>query len=110
MSFQGERLRSLRLQKGFTQDELADQIDSSQRMIGRYESGDVDPTSDVVIRMSKFFEVTADWLLGLTDDPYGEMTEDDLSPMEKKLLAAFRAGRIVEAMAVIVDQAKDTEK
>lgn len=109
MAFRGDRLYKLRQQKGFSQEDLADQVGASQTMIGRYESGKVDPTADVVTRLAQFFEVTTDYLLGLTDNPFTQITEDDLSPMEKRLIAAFRAGRIVEALSVAAELAKAQE-
>lgn len=84
-------------------------IDVGLRMIPRYESGTADPSSDVVTRMAKTLAVTTDYLLGLTDDPTGQFEEDELSPMERKLIAAFRRGEIVEAFAIAAELAKAQE-
>jgi transcriptional regulator with XRE-family HTH domain len=98
MGFRGERLLDLRKTKGFTQDDLADQVGISQRMIGRYESGESDPSADSVIRLANFFGVTADYLLGLTDDPLGRLDEADLSAAERRLIVALRTGALREAL------------
>lgn len=106
MAFVGERLKSLRDENGLTQEELASYAQSSQGMIARYESGKAVPTADVVARLAAFFNVTADFLLGLTDDPRGYITEDDLSPLERRLIAAFRRGEISEALDIVAELAK----
>jgi transcriptional regulator with XRE-family HTH domain len=106
MAFRGDRLQTLRRSKGFNQADLAEQTGTSQSMVGRYETGESDPSADVVIRLAQFFEVTADYLLGLTDDPLGRLEEDDLSPTERKLIAALRAGLITEALDNFNDIAK----
>lgn len=60
----GERITQLRKQKNWSQDELAKQIDSSRVMIGKYERGDNLPSIEVIVKLAKAFEVSADFLLG----------------------------------------------
>lgn len=44
----GDNIKKFRLQKGMTQKELADKIDRSLRMLQKYESGDVEPSIEVL--------------------------------------------------------------
>lgn len=60
----GERIIQLRKQKKWSQDELAQQINSSRIMIGKYERGDNLPSIEVIIKLAKAFEVSVDYLLG----------------------------------------------
>jgi len=60
----GERITQLRKHKGWSQDELAKQIDSSRIMIGKYERGDNSPSIEVFVKLAKAFEVSVDFLLG----------------------------------------------
>lgn len=63
----GERLTELRLEKGLKQSELAKILNSRQQTISSWEHGDREPDFDFLIIIAKFFNVTTDYLLGLTD-------------------------------------------
>jgi len=101
MPLRGDRFHELREQHGYTIDQLAEKLDISSRQIPRYEKGEVDPSADILGRIALFFSVTADYLLGLVDDPRASISEQDLSPMERKLIMALRQGLIVEALKTI---------
>ena len=58
----------MRLEKELTQEEVALGIQTGQSNIGRWERGEVLPTSEFVIKLADFFGVTTDYLLGRTDD------------------------------------------
>ena len=104
-SFRGDRLRKTR-EGRYTQQELAEAIGSSTRMISRYEIGENDPTGEVISKLAELLGISADYLLGRTDDPIASLTEADLSVMERKLIAAVRQGAIVEAMETLTSLAK----
>ncbi|MCM1306357.1 MAG: helix-turn-helix domain-containing protein [Bacteroides sp.] len=61
------RLKELRLENKMTQKELAAKINCDQSMIARWESGDNEPTATYIIKISKVFNTTADYLLGISD-------------------------------------------
>lgn len=103
---QGERLRKLRDDASYTQEELAEKLRVHPRQIHRYESGATDPNGEIVARIAKVFGVTTDYLLGLTDDPLGRIDESDLSPLERRLIAAFRRGELSEALDIAAELAK----
>ena len=65
----GERLRALREASGFTQRELAEAADTSQRMIAYYETHSGTPAGPVLLRLARALKVTPDQLLGLTPEP-----------------------------------------
>ena len=74
----GERLKKLRHSKGITQKELAEQLQIGRSSIAEYEAGKKTPTGPVVAKIAKYFSVSTDYLLGLTDDPTpksGELPE-----------------------------------
>ena len=62
-----ERLKELRLEKGLTQDQLANDTGISQGAISAYELKKAKPTDEVIITFCKYFNVSADFLLGLVD-------------------------------------------
>lgn len=60
----GQILKQLRIAKGLTQNELAKILDVSKSNISKYEAGNVEPNLEVLIRISEYFEVPVDYLLG----------------------------------------------
>lgn len=64
----GNKLRECRTAKGFSQTELAKQIDTYHSIIGKYERDEVKPTIDVVKRLADVLETTVGYLLGETED------------------------------------------
>ncbi len=110
MALRGDRLRDLRQRRGLTLEDLSARLDIHSRQISRYEAGESDPTSDVVARLAKVLGVTSDYLLGLSDDATINITEDNLSPMERKLIAAVRDGSIREALKAFTALTEGTDQ
>ena len=67
-----ERLKELREEHNLTQTKLANELLIDQRSLSFYEIGKYEPNIDTLKRMSIFFNVSSDYLLGLTDEkaPY----------------------------------------
>lgn len=69
----GDRLRALRENANLTQDKLADSINSkfsvsiNKSMISKWENGKSDPYLEYAKYLAIFFNVSLDYLLGLTD-------------------------------------------
>lgn len=63
----GERIKELREQAGENQEELGEMIFSSQTAISHYENGRIKPNVDTIAAIAKHYNVSADYLLGLTD-------------------------------------------
>ena len=66
------RLKELREQKGLTQAEFANQIGMLQQQYSRYEKGEREPQLKHIRRICRKFNVSADWLLGLTQSAGGD--------------------------------------
>ena len=60
-------LRELRGERGVSQESLARDLGVSKSTIGLYESGDTLPDAQTLRDLAKYFNVSADWLLGLSD-------------------------------------------
>jgi len=110
MPLRSDRFRELRLSQNLTHEELADRLNVGVRQIHRYESGETDPSADILSRMSQTLGVTADYLLGLTNNPSDHLTEEDLTPMERKLIAAVRRGLIAEALQTFASLSEKKNK
>lgn len=63
----GKRLKELRTTEGLTQQELAKILNVSSMSISFYENEQRKPDSDFIISVSKYFGVSTDYLLGLTN-------------------------------------------
>ena len=64
----GKRIRELRTERGLTQSELAKQLNTTQKNISKYETEFLDLNTHTIIALCKYFNVSADYLLGLTDE------------------------------------------
>ena len=60
-----ENFKSLRIEKGIGQVELAKQIGVSKGLISLWENGLREPTMSSLIALSLYFKVTIDYLVGL---------------------------------------------
>lgn len=59
----GEQIQNLRIQKGLTQERLAEMLEVSRQSISKWELGQAVPDVDKIIRMSKLFDVSTDTIL-----------------------------------------------
>ena len=66
----GERLQELRKDKRVSQAELGRMLGVSSNTISSYECNRSDPDDNLKIILAKFFDISVDYLLGLTDEPY----------------------------------------
>ena len=61
------RLRDLREDHDLTQTEVAKMLGMSQTGSSKYETGENDIPTDVLIKLAKFYNTSIDYLLGQTD-------------------------------------------
>lgn len=94
------RLRQARVEKHMKQQDVAEAIGVTRVTYARYEAGEREPDYDTLIKLTKLFDVTFDYLFGLTDIPniyvttgVGQYdatvytTEKSLSPQEQEQAA-----------------------
>lgn len=67
MELFGLRLRALRQEKGITQEQLANKVDIVKASISGYEQSSIYPSIEVLVKLCKYLDVSADYLLGLSD-------------------------------------------
>ena len=67
----GEKIRLLREEKELNQTELGDAVGMTQRMISYLECGRYEPSFDDLRALCRYFQVSADYLLGFPKNlPY----------------------------------------
>lgn len=81
------RLRELRKQKKLRQEDLRVFLNVAQPTLSGWESGKHQIDDANKIKLAQFFNVSVDYLLGLTDDPQKNVQEIDLG--EKHLLDVY---------------------
>lgn len=79
------RLKMLRQQQGLKQKDLAAILQCVPSAISNYETGFRDLDSATICRLCEIFGCTADYLLGRSDLPNAELSEE-----EAALLLAYR--------------------
>ncbi len=87
MNTLGERLIDLRKKRRMTQQQVADKIWVSKATISAYELSNRDPSYEVLIKLSKLFGVSTDYLLGL--DGKNTISVDGLTDGQIALLSGL---------------------
>jgi len=80
----GSKISALRKEKGWSQGELAQKIDASREIIGKYERNENLPSIEMVAKMAKAFGVTVDFLIGEGENAsYDKETVERISDIQK---------------------------
>lgn len=64
-----QRLRDLREDRDLKQREIAEYLSCAQRTYSNYELGNRDIPTDILIKLSLYYNVSVDYILGLTNNP-----------------------------------------
>lgn len=94
-----KNLKSLRDEKGLSQQNLAEVLDVSQQAVNKYENQNIEPNIDSLKKLADYFETSIDYLVGYTEirhkiepvSPY-ELNENEAALVNKyrKLTTKFR--------------------
>jgi transcriptional regulator with XRE-family HTH domain len=76
------RVKELRKQKHITQEELGKVLDIQKAAISKYENGRAEPSTEVLKKMSAYFGVSIDYLLGNSTSK--EIPDSNLPPLTPK--------------------------
>lgn len=100
----GLRLKEVRNRKGLSQGQVAEYAGVSQSTLSDLERGEIAPkTVDALVNLATYFDCSADYLLGLTDDPRRPdrrvVTPEALSVIE--LVNSLPAEQRIAAVAVL---------
>ncbi len=78
MSF-GSRLKELRIERGSSQKEVADDIAISTTAISQYESNSRFPNEETLKRLCMYYNISSDYLLGLTDAKHAPLSKEEIT-------------------------------
>ena len=61
----GQRIKMMRMSFGWNQVELAKKLNITKQTVSNWENDNIQPSIDMLIKLTKTFNVSADYLLGL---------------------------------------------
>lgn len=62
------RIRELRIEKGWTQEELGNRLNVQKSAVSKYELEKIPVTDETIKKLSEIFNQSADYILGLSDE------------------------------------------
>lgn len=80
------RISEARKARGFTQEQLALEVGTTQQTIQRWESGQTDPKASDVARISNALGITVSFIMGVDNEQENAPITDD----ERELIELFR--------------------
>lgn len=86
----GERLIILMENFDMKQTELADKLGISKQSLYKYIHCKCEPRAEIIARMATVLNTTADYIVGLTDDPKPSDYTAEKAKKETELLTKFR--------------------
>lgn len=93
------RLKEIRIKKGFTQTQVAQMLNCSTTVYSRYETGDRQPSIDVLISLSQIFNVSIDYIVNNPREISSSIAP--LSELDTELLHRFHAADQYDQIAVL---------
>ena len=103
-----QRLKTLRREKNITQYEMASMFKVTRSCISNWETGKREPEKVVLKELARYFDVSIDYLLGLTeykknvDETIENTKQLDLSPLSMRQRIAIK-----EYYEYLMDKKKD---
>ena len=81
------RIAEAREARGWTQEQLAEAIGTTQQTIQRWESGQIEPKLTSVRKISNALGITVSFILNINDENSGELLSDN----ERELVSLYRS-------------------
>ena len=89
-----ERLKDLRVERGLTLEQLSAETGISKSALGKYEADDFKDISPFsMVELAKFYSVSTDYLLGLTEQKNHPNTELDALHLGDDAIEVLRTGK-----------------
>lgn len=90
-----DRLKELRTEKNFTQEEVAKKISINRTTYAGYEAERTEPNAEILARLAILYDVSMDYLCNLTNNRYGryavEEEKKEASEITEEIKDEFRA-------------------
>lgn len=80
-----EQIKKLRIANGLNQVQMANQLGITKQCVSNWENNNIQPSVDMLIKLTSFFNVSSDYLLGLDNRKYIEvsgLTDEQLTHIQ----------------------------
>ncbi|MCL6592376.1 MAG: helix-turn-helix domain-containing protein [Alicyclobacillus sp.] len=91
------RLREERARLGWTQQQMAEKLQISRSTLSKYETGENEPSADLLCQLAETFGVTTDYLLGRSDERYYALAHQFHQPTFQRVVADVVAQAVARA-------------
>ena len=81
-----ERIKALRLAKNWSQVDLAKKLNVTKQSVSNWENDNIQPSIEMLIAISQIFSVSTDYLLGLDNRRYLEisgLSDEEISHIQQ---------------------------
>ncbi len=93
------RIRSLRKKLKMTQKQMAEQLFIDQSMLATYENGTREIPIDILVKLSKMYGISVDYLLGISD--FAVLDDALVRTQTKELIDSLSATQVFEVKGYI---------
>lgn len=104
------RLRELRIERDLLQSDIAKIIEKSDRVVGFYETGDRDMSTETLSKLADFFNVSIDYLLGKTNIRNYDKDEQEFRFAYHKEMEGLTDEEIADALRFYKEMKKKYEQ
>ena len=91
-----DRLKRAIAIRGYKQRDLAEKLGMTDATLSRYVRGNREPRGDIICKIAETLNVSAEWLLGLSDK-MDRHTDDPISEMKEGCFYIVKDGILYEA-------------
>jgi len=101
----GDRILILLNNRGITQKEFASEMGIARTTLNGYINNHREPDYDTIIRISKYFGISVDYLIGASNDPDYKANEKEETLLESfRLLHQNQKEFLLEQMKIFIKQ------
>ena len=89
-----ERIRKLRQERNWSQVDLAKRLNVTKQSVSNWENDNIQPSIEMLVKLARVFSVSTDYILGLEERRYLEvtgLTDEEMSHIQ--LVIRDLAGR-----------------
>ena len=94
------RIKQLRMNKNLSLDQFAKQLGLNKSRVGMWESNGTVPRDDILLKLSDFFEVSIDYLLG-NEKKEGRLPDKEQLQYLQRNLAKLDDAKLDKAKAIL---------
>lgn len=104
------RIRELRQQRNWRQEDLAQKMNTKRQTVARYETEKLGIDANTICALCDIFGCTADYLLCRSDNPRPVISDDDAAILRAYHAASLRDRGLIDQILQAYIEAEDTGK